>query len=171
MEKSVFTQRVKRLQEVAAVVEKLPSEIRMAAFELLKLYVTESSLSKPKQSESHQDGGDKTSIDPSDIADFFGRFETSKPAENVKLISAYHFALYGPVAFRTDWIEEAARSVGITVPARVDKTLQNAAAEGKKLFTRSVNDGFVPTVHGQIFFKKTYQVGQGKAPKPPAPSP
>ena len=79
MEKSVFTQRVKRLQEVAAVVEKLPSEIRMAAFELLKLYVTESSLSKPKQSESHQDGGDKTSIDPSDIADFFGRFETSKP--------------------------------------------------------------------------------------------
>jgi hypothetical protein len=58
-------------------------------------------------------------------------------------------------------MEALAKEVGVTIPERLDMTFLQAKRHGKKLFLRAGKKAFRPTVHGETFFKKTYQVSKG----------
>ena len=59
-----------------------------------------------------------------------------------------------------------AGEVGVTIPERLDKTFLTAKRDGKGLFLRVGKGALKPTVHGEAFFKKTYQVSKGTQQKP-----
>jgi hypothetical protein len=159
-----FQDTAAKILEIGAVVEKLPEQVRFQAFDLLAAYASatgtqhrgkETASPKPHSSPSQN----------SDPAEFFGKFNADKPADNVKLVAAYLYREYGAQPFSVDEVKELADSVGVTMPARVDMTLVAALSEGKKLFTRCGRGQFKPSVHGEIFMKSTYQVTKGKRAK------
>ena len=166
MDNQTFKDRVSRLKEISTVVEKLPPEIRGAAFELLEAYVTgdtdntDSGRTTKKQKAAHDRAGEL-----SDPSDFFGQFENLKPADNVRLVAAYFYREYGAQAFGVDELQKLADEVGVTVPDRVDMTLVAAVEKGKKLFTRAGRGQFKPTVHGELHLKSEYKVKKGNKQK------
>lgn len=159
MDDKEFDKRVSRLEKVSKVLEKLPAEIRNSAFELLKGYVTD---------HAQDDGAKKTKVDSPDKGsgvtdeDFFGQFDQEKPAENVKLIAAFFYSEYGVEPISADDVQKKADDVGITVPARIDRTFLTATDKGKKLFIRAGYGKFKPTVSGEAYLKATYSVQKGK---------
>jgi hypothetical protein len=96
-----------------------------------------------------------------DSSSFYGKFSHDKPSDNVRLIAADLFQQYGSEPFSTEEMKTIAASVGITVPARVDATVIQAAEKGKKLFIRAGRGKFKPTVHGEAYLKTTYGVRKG----------
>jgi hypothetical protein len=162
MNETILKERTKRLLEINEVVKKLDSTIRPAAFLLLQDYVLSNAAS-----------GGKIVHDPTmqneaseDRESFFSKFDHDKPSDNALLVSAYHYGQYGSSSFSIDEIKTIANEVGITVPERPDMTLKAAQRDGKNLFLRVGRGVFRPTVYGEAFFKKTYQVSKGKQQKP-----
>jgi hypothetical protein len=161
MNETTLKERTKRLLEINEIVKKLDETIRPAAFLLLQDYVLSgTSSAKEKQQQV-------TSLDAAAEGreGFFTKFNHDKPSDNALLASAYHYAQYGSSAFSIDEIKAMANEVGVTVPERPDMTFQAAQRDGKNLFLRAGRGGFRPTVHGEAFFKKTYQVSKGKQQK------
>ena len=157
MNASDYRDRVKRLKEVNSVVKTLEPAIREGAFELLKGYITSGAPEKrakdgPKKSHTN---------DSTDGKDFIATFDHEKPSDNAKLIAAYYYREYGSAAFSLDEVRETAEDVGVTIPARLDMTLQGAVKDGKKLFRRAGRGKFKPTVHGEKYMKDTYKVSKG----------
>ena len=142
--------------EINKIIIELDPEIRLAAFSLLAPYVTVS---------DSIDAEDKTKrIDaskPQDAESFFARFDTARPADNVALLAAYLYSQHGNVPFSVEDIKTLAGAVGLIVPDRVDMTLRNSQREGKNLFQSTGRGLFRPTVHGELFFKNSYQVAKG----------
>ncbi len=158
MDEKEFKTRADRLDRVAKVIEKLPTEVRSGAFDLLKGYVTQeppgSPIRKPATKDKSEDLGNSEE-------EFFAAFTHDKPADNVKLIAAHFYREYGAEAFSVDDIRQMADHVGITIPARIDMTLLAAKDKGKKLFARAGKGKFKPTVHGEANLKTTYSVKKG----------
>jgi hypothetical protein len=159
MDKENFKEYVARLEEVGSVLEKLPSEVRGAAFHMLEPYITGESPQTPAndlQARPSQVGG--ASIEAAEI---FTKFAHDKPADNVKLIAAYFYSEYGAEPITTDDIRTQAREVGITIPDRPDATLNVAVSGGRKLFNSTGRGKFKVTVHGEAYLKETYGVKKG----------
>jgi len=150
--------RAARLAEVATILEKLPAEVRSAAFDLLKEYVTGPS-SEPR-ARTKETESTRPTLAQSE-ADFFGRFDHDKPADNAKLVAAWFYQEYGTEPFSLDEIRAKANAVGITIPERLDMTFLQAKEKGKRLFTRAGKGKFKPTVHGEKYLKSTYSVTKG----------
>jgi hypothetical protein len=157
MNQDELKQRVERLQEISQVIDKLPAEIRIEAFQLLKDYVTQSPSSRANggtpQAEDDAEGNDGT--------EFFAKFDHNKPSDNVRLITAFLFQKYGAAPFSGEEVKSIATNVGITVPDRVDMTIAAATENGKQFFTRVGRGKFKPTVHGETWMKATYGVKKG----------
>ena len=159
MDHAVFQERVNRLKEVNDVIKALDPAILEAALPLLADYVTgHSSVRKPAQEPS---GGTGNEIAPQDAAEFFAKFPDGKPSDNAVLIAAFLYRQYGAEPFKLDEIREIAKSVGLTIPSSLDMTLKQAQRDGKSLFQHSGRGEYKPTVHGELYFKKTYQVSTG----------
>jgi hypothetical protein len=158
MDEKEFAARTTRLEKIAKVLEKLPSEVRASAFDLLVAYVTgRASDADEKKKPLHKD---KTGSDEDD-ATFFRGFDHSTPADNAKLIAANHYRKYGSASFSTEEVKKCAENVGITIPARVDATFEATMEKGKKLFARAGRGKFKPTVHGETYLRSTYSVKKG----------
>lgn len=161
MNKRTFSEITKRLQEVNGVIKDLDQSIRSAAFLLLRDYITGtlSGADEDTQNEERETlGGDEKE-------EFFSRFSCEKPSDNALLIAGYHYSRYGVVPFSTTDVKTIADEVGITIPDRVDMTFKNAQRKGKNLFRSTGKNRFQPTVHGEKFFKDTYNVSKGKMKK------
>jgi hypothetical protein len=168
MDEATFKDRVKRVNEINKVVEKLDPAIRGQAFALLEDYVGAGKVGARRP----EKGGAEADAEPEDASDqeadleaFVGKLESDAPADNAKALAAFHYKRYGKAVFGTDDINELAEEAGVTVPTRIDMTLKGAKVGGKTLF-RQVGKTFTPTVHGEKFFKDTYKVKRGKLPKP-----
>lgn len=158
MDDKEFKWRSDRLEQVAKVLEKLPAEIRVAAFELVKGFVTGQTAEVRTKVKSAEAPG---STPLRSEEEFFASFDNDKPSENAKLIAAWFYREYGADPFSIDEIREKADAVGITIPARVDMTFLQAKEKGKKLFARAGTGKFKPTVHGEANLKATYSIKKG----------
>lgn len=99
---------------------------------------------------------------------FFKRDGKLKPSDRAFLCAAYHFSIYGMAPFAVTELRKIAEDAGEILPDRVDKTLNQAASKGKKLF-QSVSRGiFKPTVAGASYFKEEFDVKPGRQTKPEA---
>jgi hypothetical protein len=156
-----LTETLKGLEEQVSVIK--DAGLRRIAFEKL----LEAALPSGKARASEQDekpgtiGASPKHSEAGDIEGFFSRLNHDKPADNALAIAAYHYSQYGSAAFTTDEIREIADDVGVTVPERLDMTYVQAKREGKAFFRRAGRGAFRPTVHGESYFKKTYQVTKG----------
>jgi hypothetical protein len=159
MDSVVFQERVRRLQEVNGVIKDLEPAIQAAALELLTEYVTgHSTKAKEAQQTSTANTNEQS---PQDAAEFFAKFPEGKPSDNAVSIAAYVYSQHGAEPFKLDEIRETAESVGLTIPTSLDMTLRQAQRDGKLLFQHTGRSEFKPTVHGELYFKKTYQVTKG----------
>lgn len=158
MDEKEFKTRAGRLEQIAKVVEKLPAEVRSAAFDLLKDYVTGDSAESPTKKAPAKI---KREVADDSEEDFFGAFDHDKPADNARLIAAWFYREYGVAPFSLDEVREKATDVGITIPARIDMTFLQAKEKGKKLFARAGTGKFKPTVHGEANLKAAYSVKKG----------
>lgn len=97
---------------------------------------------------------------------FFEALKNGKPSENALAAAAYYYSQYGSAEFSVDEMRDLADDVGVTVPERLDMTYLSATREGNRLFRRGGRGAFRPTVHGEAFFKQTYNVRKGTSQKP-----
>ncbi len=160
MQSDAFKERVKRLKEVNEVIEKLDPAIRAAAFSLLTEYVTRTH-TEPKGIASHETPPGELPDDADNTA-FFAKHQPGKPAENAVAITAYLYSQYGAQSFQLDDVRAMANSVGMTIPQALDMTLKQARRDGKSLFQHSGRNQYKPTVHGELYFQKTYSARKGK---------
>ena len=162
MNESTLKEKTKRLLEVNEIIKKLDETIRPAAFSLLQGYVSGGAIPE-RESQNSSSAQDN---DAGGREEFFSKFSHDKPADNVKLLSAYLYSQYGTSPFSMEEIKKLANDVGVTVPGRPDMTFVAALEDGKHLFQRGGRGEFRPTVYGEAYFKKTYQVSKGKQQKP-----
>ena len=92
----------------------------------------------------------------------YAKFDHKKPAENVALIVARHYSLYGTNPFTVAQIQEQAAAAGLTVPNRIDMTLNSGGKKGKSHYQRLGKGAYRVTVHGEAFLKSTYDVRKGR---------
>lgn len=165
MESSTFHERVKRLKEVNEVIEKLDPAIREGALSLLAGYIT----GQPQRVDgTHQTGAARGEGETSEqqMTELFGKYPDGKPSDNAILIAAWLYSQYGAQPFKLDEMREIAESVGLTIPTSLDMTLRQAQRDGKALFQHTGRSEFKPTVPGELYFKKTYQVTKGTKKRP-----
>lgn len=165
MDENEFQKRVRRLKEVNDVIKDLDPAIKEGALPLFAEYVTGHPVT-PGAGQQLQDGGGGGGSAVEGAAEFFAKFPEGKPSENAVCIAAYIYSQYGAEPFKLDEIRETAKSVGLTIPASLDMTLKQAQRDGKLLFQHTGRSEFKPTVHGELYFKKTYQVTKGTKKRP-----
>ena len=164
MDESSFKELSDKLVEIGKVIEKLPTEIREDAFRILQGYATgKPYVAAKSDTQTGQDfpSNDNSKFSSQDQEGFFMSHDHEKPADNVKLITAYLYDNYGTETFTTDEIKEIASNVGITIPSRPDATLNQATYKGKGLFNKVGRGKYKITVNGESFLKTTYQVKKG----------
>jgi hypothetical protein len=162
VETSTFHERAKRLKEVNEVIEKLDPAIREQAFSLLAGYVT-GQPHKAEEATALEKGADQLDTP---MTELFAKHPDGKPSDNAILIAAFLYSQYGAQPFKLDEMRAIAESVGLTIPNSLDMTLRQAQREGKSLFQHTGRSEFRPTVHGELYFKKTYQVTKGTKKRP-----
>jgi hypothetical protein len=169
MDEKEFKHRAARLEEIATLLEKLPTEVRAAAFDFVKGYVAEPTSQSRKHTNQQNTGAEAKLIgnDEDDEA-FFGKFPHDKPADNARLIAGDFFRKYGSEPFSVEEVRQRANNMGLTIPDRVDMTFDAAQEKGKQLFTGAGRGKFRPTVHGEAYLKSTYSIRKGTMTKPKA---
>lgn len=165
MDSDTFHERVKRLKEANDVIKDLDPAIKEGALRLLEEYVVGHSVI-PKAAQQLHVGAASGSSSEEGAAEFFAKFPEGKPSDNAVSIAAYVYSQYGAEPFKLDEIRETAKSVGLTIPTSLDMTLKQAQRDGKLLFQHTGRSEFKPTVHGELYLKKTYQVAKGTRRRP-----
>jgi len=152
-----------KLIKINEFISSLDVELKSTAVSLLMpLYFEENDL-KAMQVKAEADNPDDSNLD--DEHTFFSSFDHEKPADNVLMITARLYSQYGVYPITPEEVKNYATRLGITIAPRVDNTLRYAARDEKNLF-RQVGRGWEPTLPGESFFKKTYNVKKGNKPKP-----
>jgi len=164
VDSTTFQERVKRLKEVNDVIKDLDPAIRAGALPLLAEYVTGHAIERGKNDPPAGSGSGGAA--PRDAAHFFANYPDGKPSDYAVLIAAFLYGEYGAEPFSLDEVREIAKSVGLTIPTSLDMTLKAAQRDGKALFQHTGRNEYKPTVHGEVYFKKTYKVTTGTKPKP-----
>jgi hypothetical protein len=167
MDENHFEELSKRLEDVNKVIAKLVPEIRCNAFEFFRSYVTSTGVEDTPALKRSDDTGDSAVTDAPVLERLIKDYGTSKPSENVYLLAAEWYSDYGCSHITIDAIRRRSEAAGLTIPARTDKTLKQAAENGKKLFQVD-GAGFRPTVPGEMYFKETFKVKKGTKTPPAA---
>jgi hypothetical protein len=167
LDEAEFKEIVERLKQANEAVAKLDPAIRAEAFAILRPYVEgdESPGRSTKKERSAEDEiSDEADDEPdtSDLEELIQAHEVKKPSDAVLLLAAYLFSQYGKVPFEVNEITELGEAVGLTVPRRIDMTLEGTKRDKKSLFRRAGRGKFAPTVHGELFFKEEYDVKKGR---------
>lgn len=167
VEKHDFDQIVRKLREINAVIKDLDPAIREQAFALLRPYVdVERSKVAPIQMDRDETNGAGTTVNQpliseEETASFLSEHAVGKPADNVKAIGALIFSEFGTAQFTPADVIRIADETGVMVPDRVDVTLQGAAHNKNRLFTKVRSGIYKPTIHGQKYFQEFYGVTKG----------
>ena len=167
MEKGDFDQTVKMLREINGIITELDPAIREQAFDLLRPYVdSKAAKITPKPTDSDETNGGSTSegyplISEENAASFLSEHAVGKPSDNVKAIGALIFSEFGSSQFTPADVNGIADEMGVMVPDRVDVTLQGAAHNKNRLFTKVRSGVYKPTIHGQKYFQEFYGVAKG----------
>ena len=175
---------LKRMKEVEKAVLDLDESVRDAAFLVMQDYILGGAGSEPgstrkktkrraTEKQTKEEPAPPKIEPPADFNGFIDMFESDTESDNAKAIAAHLYREYGAEPFSLDEIRKLAKTGGVTVPERLDRTYVTAAAEKKKLFKRAAGKGtFRPSIHGEAYFKKTYGVKMGtKKRKPSAGEP
>ena len=168
----------KKLKEMNAFVADLEPAVRAAAFEMLRPHyfgddgATPSAdegkkPTTPKQKSTAKAATNKPQVASENQEEFFGQFDTKKPADNVMLIAAWLYSQYGNADILPAEVKDIANGAGLTVAARTDNTLRQAKDKGKTLF-RQTTKGWQPTLAGEAYLKETFNVKKGTKQKPEA---
>jgi hypothetical protein len=96
-----------------------------------------------------------------ELGQFFNRGERLRPSDNAQLCAAYHYAIYGSVAFSLDELRSIAREAGVVLPNRLDMTLSSATHGGKKLFQPAGRGTVKPTAAAGVAFHERWGVRPG----------
>jgi hypothetical protein len=167
VDEAEFKETVERLKQANQIVADLDPAIRAEAFTILRPYVEgdepparSTKKEKPLKEEPTAEADDEP--DTSALEDLIQANEVEKPADAVFLLTAHLFSQYGAVPFETSEIAELGEAVGLTLPRRIDMTLEGAKRDKKSLFRRAGRGKFQPTVHGELFFKDEYDVKKGR---------
>lgn len=168
MDEKQYNECVTRLVKVGKVIEKLPPEVRSAAFPLLESYIIatdddSTNSHSPKRVLKQTKKEDSKALS---MEEFFGAFPHDKPSDNVKLIAAFHYREFGTEPFSVDEVRQISSDVGVTIPQRIDMTMEQATINGKKLFARAGAGKFKVTVHGEAYLKTSYAVSKGTKKRP-----
>lgn len=166
MKADAFEAAVERLRTVNEVIQQLDESIRLAAFEILRPYVEGGPGQAPRpKTEARPDQKEREEVSTGDISDglreFLAEHHSDKPAENVKAIAAFFYSRYGTEPLAAQEVVNAAHEAGITIPNRVDVTLGSLKVNKKPLFSKLRSGVYKPTVHGEKYFKETYDVKKG----------
>lgn len=162
MDEKAFKETLARFKEAADVLNKLPPEVRLAAFNLLEAQPSTHTSPPGKITEgSKEQKAPVDVLETKDAETFFTTHEHGKPADNAKLIAAYLYSQYGSEPFSLEEIRALSRAVGITIPSRIDATFATATEGGKKLFHGHGRGLIKPTVHGEEYMKSNYKVRTG----------
>jgi hypothetical protein len=162
MDKKRFDEITERLLEINKSIVKLDPAIRSSAFELLKGYVTGIPSQPPHDGDTkHENHGGEVALEA-----LISAHPQNEPSENVNLLAAYWYGKYGVAPFTLDNIRTAADEGGLTVPGRIDMTLKQAKDDGKKLYQSAGRGLFKPTVPGELYLKKTFNVRKGSGTPP-----
>jgi hypothetical protein len=155
------------LLEINELLVQLDPSIRASAFDILRpLYFIEDQPA-PKRLPWAKDFEEQNQDDsaPSELDDFIASRDHKKPADNVMLLAAWLYSMYGQYPITAKEIKELGDSCGLILPARPDNTMRQAKNKGKSLFNQQGN-GWQPTVSGAIYFKDEYKVKKGTKPLP-----
>jgi len=160
MDKTAFQERVTRLREINEIITTLDPSIRPGALALLADYVT----GQTDIQERPTPGAPTASVrgqsdDPT--GGLLAKFPDGKPSDNALLIAASLYSQYGAQPFTLEDVRAMAESAGATIPATLNMTFNSAQRDGKLLFQHTGRSEYKPTVHGELFFQKTYQVAKG----------
>lgn len=158
-----------RLLAVDDLVAKVDESVRPAAFDLLSAFVLTGVVAGVEKGES--ECGGKPAPDPSERIghddlrtggrEFLAQHHGETPADSVKAIAAYLYSIFGSSEFAVAEVQSIADGAGVTVPARVDVTLNGATVKSKKLFRKVRSGVYQPTVHGEAYFKEQFLVRKG----------
>lgn len=157
MDEKSYKEIIRRLHEVDKEIKSLDPAIREASFKILQGYIT----GKKKEDQSE----DTTTISDDTMEAFFNKYDHKKPSDNALLIAAYYYSQYGTEPLSYDEVKTISVATGLTIPGRVDVTLNKSTKKGKKLFTAAGKGKVKPTVHGESYFKEKYAVSRGKKKK------
>jgi hypothetical protein len=164
MNNTDFRETIKRLEAVNAIILKLDPNIRGAAFELFKPYLTETLAC------STSSGGETptalSSSSPS-LVELMQKHPNAPAHENAYLLAAHWFSVYGSEPFSLEGVRELGNNAGLTVPERLDMTYKQAKSEGKAIFQPVERGTYRPTVAGEGWLRSTFGVSKGTQ-KPPS---
>lgn len=149
-----------KLLEINKILLKLDPGIRGQAFEVLRpLYFGE----KAGPPEGDGDGGPPPST--ADRDQFYSKWESDKPADNLMHIAAWLYSQHGNIVISAEDIKKEGREAGVNVPDRPDNTMRMKKAKGKSLFHNTGKGAFKLTASGRAYLKDTYNVAPGKKPR------
>jgi hypothetical protein len=151
-------------QRIVAILVNEDSETRRRAIQVAMILLGDE-LPASSTFRQQSEAPDLTGEDDADLAKFFTHDEKLKPSDHVQLCAAYHFSIFGTAAFSVDELRSIASNAGVVLPDRVDKTLNSATKNGRKLFQVSGKGAFKPTVSAGLVFKERWNVKPGKRAK------
>lgn len=158
----------KYAQQIVALLVDEDSETRKRAIQAAMMLLGEvspSNLGRDASAVPSDLNGDSSE----DLATFFNRGEDLKPADYANLCAAFHFSRYGMCAFTLEELRAIASDAGVVLPDRLDKTLNTATKNGKKLFQMAGRGTFKPTASAGLVFKERWNVKPGKKSKDATP--
>ncbi len=150
-----------RLKTINSIISKLDPAIKVAAFELLKSFITEGvSVDVIKDPQGNK-GEDKEKLAGS-VRDFYATFDPKKPADSAIILSGWLYTQRGSSPFTLTELEELFDELGVPRPAKLNMTLRASARKGKKLFQNAGRGSYRPTVPGENYFKQEMNIRPGK---------
>jgi hypothetical protein len=162
------------------VISSLDPAIRSEAFAILRPYV-EGAASEHASSENggvaqqdtderQQRGSEPAAADTSNAETFVRSQALDKPVDAARAIAAWWFSQYGTAPITAPDIRKVADQIGVTIPARPDRSIEAwKTAEGKDVYRSGGRGKHVPTVpHGELYFQSEYNVTKGTLPPPSA---
>lgn len=150
------------------LISQLDPSIRASAFEILTPYYFSHRPYPPTPTGADtRSPGTPTppAPDTSGLGEFILSFDSHKPADNVMLLVAWLYGIYGVYPITAKEIKELGDSCGLVIPARPDNTMRKAKKNGKSLFSQQ-GKGWQLTVSGEMFLKEAYKVKKGNKPLP-----
>ncbi len=95
--------------------------------------------------------------------EFFSGHEHDRLKDNVHLIVAWLYSIYGLFPIETRLVRETALQVGLMIPNRPDNTMRQAKCKGHSLYEH-VGRGWQLSTLGERYIQQRYEVKPGKAP-------
>jgi len=148
-------------QQIVSVLINEDSETRRRAIQAAMMLLGEAPVANVN-TRSESAASDSGGNGHEDLAAFFERYENLKPSDYAYLCAAYHFSVYGSVAFSLDDLRTIAAEAGLVLPDRLDMTLKQAGKGGKKLFQSAGRNAYRPTASAGLLFKERWGVKPGK---------